>query len=254
MAALGLLQRFAAARQCLVRLERTVRRHSFPAQTHAGPPGEGAAPLALLASSCSTSSSATTGSRLRRCVPTRSNRPDTSSSVSTRGAALSDTRLVGASVPLRYDAGDAPLVSDVPGIAELSSGLTRGFRYSVWSEALEPTVAQLEQSKPIYPVELVEPGTFLDLGRGITSAPFGQARVVRPELERYAPLARMAERCRQRANAVRRNGRARVVVPDDRRLPVHRPAPERRCDCPARRLRDSDTRRGIASTSPVRWH
>jgi transglutaminase TgpA-like protein len=52
-----------------------------------------------------------------------------------RVLALSDTRLVGASVPLRYDAGDAPLVSHVPGIAQLPSGLTRGFRYTVWSEA-----------------------------------------------------------------------------------------------------------------------
>jgi len=107
--------------------------------------------------------------------------------------ALADTRLVGASVPLRYDAGDAPLVSDVLGIAQLPSGLTRGFRYSVWSDAPQPTVAQLAHSKPIYPVELVEPGTFLDLGRGITAAPFGQTRIVRPELERYAPLARTAE-------------------------------------------------------------
>ena len=106
--------------------------------------------------------------------------------------ALADTRLVGASVPLRYDAGDAPLVSNVKGIARLPSGLTRGFRYSVWSEAPQPTAAQLAHSKPIYPVELVEPGTFLDVGRGITAAPFGQARVVRPELERYAPLERAA--------------------------------------------------------------
>ena len=106
--------------------------------------------------------------------------------------ALSDTHLVGASVPLRYDAGDAPLVSHVPGVAELPSGLTRGFRYSVWSQAPQPTAAQLAQSKPIYPVELVEPRTFLDLGRGITAAPFGQPRVVRSELERYAPLERAA--------------------------------------------------------------
>jgi transglutaminase-like putative cysteine protease len=106
--------------------------------------------------------------------------------------ALSDTRLVGASVPLRYEAGDAPLVIRVPGIAELPSGLTRGFRYTVWSYAPQPTAAQLANSKPVYPVELVEPGTFLDLGRGITAAPFGQARIVRPELERYAPLERTA--------------------------------------------------------------
>jgi transglutaminase-like putative cysteine protease len=106
--------------------------------------------------------------------------------------ALSDTHLVGASVPLRFDAGDAPLVQDVPGTAELSSGLTRGFRYSVWSEALEPTSAELARSKPIYPAELIEPGTFLDVGRGITMPPFGQARIFRPELERYAPLERAA--------------------------------------------------------------
>jgi protein-glutamine gamma-glutamyltransferase len=107
--------------------------------------------------------------------------------------ALADTRLVGASVPLKYDVGDAPLVENVPGIAQLPSGLTRGFRYSVFSEAPQPTAAQLARSKPIYPVELVEPGTFLDVGRGITAAPFGQQRIVRPELERYAPLARAAE-------------------------------------------------------------
>jgi transglutaminase-like putative cysteine protease len=106
--------------------------------------------------------------------------------------ALSDTHLVGASVPLRYDAGDAPLVEHVPGIAELPSGLTRGFRYSVWSEALQPTASELQRSKPVYPVELVEPRTFLDLGRGITAAPFGQPRVVRSELARYAPLDRAA--------------------------------------------------------------
>jgi transglutaminase-like putative cysteine protease len=107
--------------------------------------------------------------------------------------ALSDTHLVGASVPLKYDAGDAPLVENVPGIAQLPSGLTRGFRYSVFSEAPQPTAAQLARSKPIYPVELVEPGTFLDVGRGITAAPFGQPRIVRAEVERYAPLARAAE-------------------------------------------------------------
>jgi transglutaminase-like putative cysteine protease len=106
--------------------------------------------------------------------------------------ALSDTHLVGASVPLRYDAGDAPLVSHVPGIAELPSGLTRGFRYSVWSDAPQPNAAELARSKPIYPIELIEPGTFLDVGRGITMPPFGRARTLRSELERYAPLEQIA--------------------------------------------------------------
>ena len=106
--------------------------------------------------------------------------------------ALSDTHLIGASVPLRYDAGDAPLVSSVPGVAELPSGLTRGFRYTVWSEALQPTAVDLAHSKPIYPNALIEPGTFLDVGRGITMPPFGQPRIFRPELVRYAPLERTA--------------------------------------------------------------
>ena len=107
--------------------------------------------------------------------------------------ALADTRLVGASVPLRYDAGDAPLVSDVPGIAELPSGLTRGFRYSVWSEAPQPTRgrARAVQAASIRSSSL-EPGTFLDVGRGITMPPFGTPRLFRPELERYAPLERTA--------------------------------------------------------------
>src|SRR5204863_7490390 len=93
--------------------------------------------------------------------------------------ALADTHLVGATVPIRYDVGDAPLVRDVPGTAELTSGLTRGFRYSVWSEAPEPTPAELARSRPSYPVELTEPGTFLDVGRDITMPQFGRPRLFR---------------------------------------------------------------------------
>jgi transglutaminase-like putative cysteine protease len=103
--------------------------------------------------------------------------------------ALSDTRLVGASIPLRFDAGEAPVVSRVPGIAQLESGLTRGFRYTVWSEAPEPTAAALARSKPVYPIELTEPGTFLDVPGG-TMPSFGRSR--RIESRRYAPLERAA--------------------------------------------------------------
>ena len=106
--------------------------------------------------------------------------------------ALADTHLVGATVPVIYDAGDAPIVKNVPGTAELPSGLTRGFRYSVWSAAPQPTPAELARSRPSYPVELTEPGTFLDVGRGITMPQFGLPRLFRPELERYAPLERTA--------------------------------------------------------------
>jgi transglutaminase-like putative cysteine protease len=106
-----------------------------------------------------------------------------------RVLALSDTRLVGASVPVRYDAGDAPIVSHVPGIAQLPSGLTRGFRYTAWSEAPAPTPGELAKSRPVYPIALTEPGTFLDVGSS-TMAPFGQPRRAGPE--RYAPLRRAA--------------------------------------------------------------
>jgi transglutaminase-like putative cysteine protease len=118
-----------------------------------------------------------------------------------RVLALSDTRLVGASVPVRYDAGDAPLISHVRGIAELPQGLTRNFRYSAWSYAPEPTAAELRRSKAIYPIEIVEPGTFLDVAPGVAAPPFGAAQrergVVRiidrtSRLAPYAPLARTA--------------------------------------------------------------
>jgi transglutaminase-like putative cysteine protease len=103
-----------------------------------------------------------------------------------RVLALSDTRLVGASVPLRYDAGDAPLVTHVPGIAQLPGGLTRGFRYSVWSRAPRPTPAELAASKPLYPIELVEPGTFLDVAPGVTMPRFGRSRVAVDSIGRAA--------------------------------------------------------------------
>src|SRR4029077_16449678 len=108
--------------------------------------------------------------------------------------ALGDTPLVGASVPIRFDARDAPLITDVAGTAELPSGLTRCFRYSVWSEARERPFPQLERSKPVSPIQLTEPRTFLDVGRGITMPPFGFKRLFRPALAGYAPPARAARR------------------------------------------------------------
>ena len=51
VAALGLLQRGAAAGQRLVRVERAVRGHPLPAQAHTGPRSEGAPAVALLARS-----------------------------------------------------------------------------------------------------------------------------------------------------------------------------------------------------------
>ena len=115
--------------------------------------------------------------------------------------ALSDTRLVGASVPVAFEAGDAPVVTQAPGFASVPSGLTRGLRYTAWSYAPRPTPAELARSKPVYPIELVESGAFLDVASDVTMPVFrpgGRDRalaltlVQHPELEPYAPLAKLA--------------------------------------------------------------
>jgi transglutaminase-like putative cysteine protease len=103
-----------------------------------------------------------------------------------RVLALSDTRLVGASVPVRFDVGDAPVVSHAPGFAELPSGLTHGFTYTVWSDAFQPSPAQLGRSRASYPIELTEPGTFLDVAPGVTMPSFGRARHLRSPVGRTA--------------------------------------------------------------------
>jgi transglutaminase-like putative cysteine protease len=105
---------------------------------------------------------------------------------SVRILALDDTRLVGASDPVRFDAGDAPVVSQVPGIAELPSGLTHGFEYTVWSEAPQPTPSELDRSRPVYPIELTEPGTFLDVAPGVTMPAFGRPRQLTSAVARKA--------------------------------------------------------------------
>ncbi len=158
--------------------------------------------------------------------------------------ALADTRLVGASVPLRYDAGDAPLVSEVPGIAELPSGLTRGFRYSVWSEALatdggSARALQADLSRRARRAGHLPRSGTRDHGGSVRSR---QDRAARARAL-CAARTRGGDGRRQRTNAVRRHRGPRVVVPDDRRLPVHRPAAERGADRAARRLRDPDARR-----------
>ena len=122
----------------LVRLGRAVQRHPLPEEADDRPRGEGAAPLALLARRRARRVHARPlGARRCRCAPTHSSRAPASTLLrqDVQVLALADTHLVGASVPLRYDAGDAPLVTHVPGIATLPSGLTRGFRYTAWSYA-----------------------------------------------------------------------------------------------------------------------
>lgn len=115
--------------------------------------------------------------------------------------ALSDTRLVGASVPMAFSAGEAPIQRPEPGIAVLPAGLTRGLRYTVWSYAPQPKPRELARSRPVYPRELVQPGALLDVWPGVTMPPFRSAgrerRVTRlldahPEIARYLPLEKTA--------------------------------------------------------------
>jgi len=102
--------------------------------------------------------------------------------------ALSDTRLVGASVPVRFDAGDAPLVRG-PGVARLPSGLSRGFRYTVWSYAPQPKPQELAASRPRYPATVAR--EFLDVWPGVAMPAFGAGqRAVIARLDARPEIAR----------------------------------------------------------------
>jgi transglutaminase-like putative cysteine protease len=117
--------------------------------------------------------------------------------------ALADTRLVGGSIPIRFEVPDgAPLVSLEPGFAALDQNLPQGFRYTVWSHTARPSVAALRRSPPDYPLKLTL-GDLFDVGDGETLPAFGtadrSANVVafvanRPQLRPYLPLARLAEK------------------------------------------------------------
>ena len=124
-------------------------------------------------------------------------------------AALADAHLVGGSIPVRFEAsGGAPLVRSGPGFAALNQNLPQGFRYTAWSYIHHPTAAALRRSPPEYPSELVNEG-LLDIGGGVAVPPFGApnraAQVLafvaqEHDLDRYLPLARLAE---QRAGGAR---------------------------------------------------
>jgi len=116
--------------------------------------------------------------------------------------ALRDTHLVGGSVPVRFDAGRAPLVHPNYGVALVWEGLTRGFRYTAWSYSPQPRPALLARSKPVYPATVTGPRGFLDVVRGTPVPSFGRPRrraavsalfAARPDLQPYEPLAEQAQ-------------------------------------------------------------
>lgn len=115
---------------------------------------------------------------------------------------LADTHLVGGSIPIRFEAGGAPLIVPSPGFAALGQNLPKGFRYTVWSSTIRPSAAALRRSQPEYPMDLADEG-LLDVGRGVQMPRFGTPdRAVlakgvlarNPDLWAYRPLARLAEK------------------------------------------------------------
>jgi transglutaminase-like putative cysteine protease len=124
--------------------------------------------------------------------------------------ALADDHLVGASEPVRFAAGDAPVLRLGDGVALIPGGLTRGFTYTVWSYAPNPSAHRLVRSRPLYPPALIRPGGYLDLTPGVAAPPFGvRGRPERlrelldthAELYAYRPLATAALRVAGRAKS-----------------------------------------------------
>jgi transglutaminase-like putative cysteine protease len=114
---------------------------------------------------------------------------------------LADNRLVGESVPVRFDAGGAPLVQPERGFASLREGFPPGFRYTAWSYTSRATATDLQRSAPAYPATLADEG-LLDVGGGVRLPPFGTSRraaavtmrlLHNPALYPYLPLARLAQ-------------------------------------------------------------
>jgi hypothetical protein len=115
---------------------------------------------------------------------------------------LADTHLAGGSIPIRYDAGNAPIVEAERGFGVLPGGLAPGFRYTVWSYTPRVTAAALRRSPTDYPAELMRDG-MLGVGDGVNTLPFGKPHRVRgvladlaqrSHLNLYLPLFRVAER------------------------------------------------------------
>ena len=70
--------------------------------------------------------------------------------------ALQDNRLIGASVPVRYELDDKDefVLYQSTGTAYIPRGVPRGSTYTSWSYAPRPTVRDLARSAPIYSSEL----------------------------------------------------------------------------------------------------
>jgi transglutaminase-like putative cysteine protease len=127
--------------------------------------------------------------------------------------ALTDPHLIGAATETAFDAGDAPVAQGRTGGAATSflpNGLTRGFRYTMWSAAPQPTPAALNRSPARYPAVLTGAKTMLDVWPGVTAPAFGTPDRTRrltalldahPEVSRYIPLEKAALRVGGKAHS-----------------------------------------------------
>ena len=238
------------ARQRLVRLERALRRASTSREAHDGARGQGAAAVALLARRGAR--------RLRRRPLARGATPLPRRRARAAGPAASRccgrtctcsrsrTRTSsGRACPVRYDAGDAPLVSHVPGFAELPSGLTRDFRYTVWSYAPQPTPAQLAALEADLSGRARRAGHVpRRLAAASTAPPFGAAAPARRALDAHQELAPLRAALRAR--------RSRSPAMRARRTPRRwrsRRGSGRRAASPTRTSRRSRPERRRSSTS-----
>jgi transglutaminase-like putative cysteine protease len=113
--------------------------------------------------------------------------------------ALEDDHLVGATIPVKQDAGDS-VVPVGQGVYVAPAGLNRDETYRIWSYAPRPTPEELATVQARYPTALTRPGRELDLGRGATAPAFGvdarEARLFRLLTGRLQPYGEVYDRAR----------------------------------------------------------
>src|SRR5207244_10922993 len=104
------------------------------------------------------------------------------------------------SPPVSNDLGEAASYEG-QGVSRVIGGLHRDQHYTVWSYAPRPTPQELVRVPASYPRALTNPGSELDLARGVTAPPFGardrDARLLKTLSGRLLPYAQLYERARQ---------------------------------------------------------
>ena len=87
-------------------------------------------------------------------LPAAGRREDSQLRAEVKVEALEDRHLFGASVPVRYDAGDLNVRYQQTGTALAEDHVPRGANYTSWSYAVRPSPQQLARSAPSYPAAL----------------------------------------------------------------------------------------------------